>query len=135
MIQKESGYPLNVIKQFHSVKEYEVFKNAGLSPRMVNGRLALARTDINLNQYDPVSKLTNLQRMQKGLSPLDASGKSFELHHIGQNAKGTLAILTSAEHDAAALHGYKAVSEINRTAFNQVRKEFWKSMAKILGGV
>ena len=134
LIQKESGYPLNVIKQFHSMKEYEVFKNAGLQTKMVNGHLALVRSDINLSQYDAASKMTNLQRMAKGLAPLDATGKSYELHHIGQSAKGTLAILTSAEHDAAALHGYKAVSEINRKAFDKIRKEFWKSMAKILSG-
>lgn len=134
LIQKESGYPLDVIKQFHSFKEYEVFKNAGLTPRMVNGRLALARTDINLFQVDPVSGKTNLELMRLGRAPLDATGKAFELHHIGQNAKGTLAILTSSEHDAAALHGYKMASEIDRQAFDKIRKAFWKSMANILGG-
>lgn len=52
MIQKETGYPLNIIKQFHTYDEYLVFKNAGLQSRMINGQLALVRSDINLNRID-----------------------------------------------------------------------------------
>lgn len=136
LIQQESGYPLNVIKEFHSYKEYQVFKDAGLKPHMVNGKLALTRTDIDLTRVDEFGK-TNLQRMLDGNPPLDLMGKPFELHHIGQKSNGTLAILTSTEHDAAALHGFIGTSEINRTAFGQVRKEFWSAMGKILasGGI
>ena len=39
-IQKESAYPLEVIKQFKSYKEYEIYKDAGLYTKMVNGKLA-----------------------------------------------------------------------------------------------
>ncbi len=131
VIQKETGYPLDVIKQFHSTKEYEVFKNAGLKAEMVNGKAALVRNDIDLSKIDEFGR-TNLQRMQKGLSPLDASGKSYELHHIGQETDATLAILTQAEHDNAALHGFKAISEIDRPEFAVIRKNFWKTMAKLL---
>lgn len=41
VLQKESGYPLDVIKQFKSMDEYNVYKNAGLKAQMVNGKLAL----------------------------------------------------------------------------------------------
>lgn len=133
LIQKESGYPLNVIKQFHSVEEYNVFKNAGLQPQMLNGQLALVRSDIDINQIDEFGK-TNLQRMLEGKAPLDSSGKAFELHHVGQKNNGTLAILTSAEHDSAALHGFVAESEIDRAAFRIVREEFWETMAVVLSG-
>ena len=134
MIQKETGYPLNVIKQFHSYDEYLVFKNAGLESHMINGQLALVRSDINLNRVDECGK-TNIERMLSGKSPLDSAGKSFELHHIGQKNNGSLAILTSKEHDAAVLHGYVEKSEIDRKAFNEVRKpEFWKTMGSILSG-
>lgn len=130
-IQKESKYPLDVIKQFHSKKEYEVFKNAKLKPVMVNDKTALVRNDIKLDLVDEFGR-TNLQRMKAGLSPLDANGSTYELHHIGQEADATLAILTQTEHDNAVLHGFKAISEIDRKAFSVTRKEFWKTMAVLL---
>ena len=134
MIQKETGYPLNIIKQFHTYDEYLVFKNARLQSRMINGQLALVRSDINLNRIDEYGR-TNLERMLSGKAPLDSTGKPFELHHIGQKNNGSLAILTSTEHDAASLHGYVQQSEIDRKAFNEVRKpEFWKTMGRILSG-
>lgn len=134
MIQRETGYPLNIIKQFHSYDEYLVFKNAGLQSRMVNGQLALVRSDIDLSRVDEFGR-SNLERMFNGKAPLDSTGKPFELHHIGQKNNGSLAILTSKEHDAISLHGYVEHSEIDRNAFNNVRKpEFWKTMAKILSG-
>lgn len=134
MIQKETGYPLNIIKQFHSYNEYLVFKNAGLQSRMMNGQLALVRSDINLSRVDEYGR-TNLERILSGKAPLDSTGKPFELHHIGQKNNGSLAILTSKEHDAASLHGFVSKSEIDRDAFNATRKpEFWKTMGRILSG-
>ena len=133
LIQQESGFPLNVIKEFHNMKEYAAIKNAGLHPEMINGKLALVRNDIDLFKVDEFGR-TNLQRMKSGLAPLDSTGKSFELHHIGQKNDGTIAILTSAEHDNPALHGFKSVSEIDRPAFDKIRSEFWKAMAKIMSG-
>ena len=47
-IQQESGYPLSIIKQFHTVEEYTVFKNAGLQAEMIGGKLTLVRPDIDL---------------------------------------------------------------------------------------
>lgn len=134
MIQKETGYPLNIIKQFHSYDEYLVFRNAGLQSRMINGQLALVRSDINLSRVDEYGR-TNLERMLSGKAPLDSTGKPFELHHIGQKNNGSLAILTSKEHDAASLHGFVSKSEIDRDAFNATRKpEFWKTIGIILSG-
>ncbi len=126
-IQKESGYPLQVIKQFHTVDEYNVFKNAGLTPQMVNGQLALVR-NIDISLVDEYGR-TNLQRMQNGLAPLDAAGKPYELHHIGQKNNGTIAILTADEHNASVLHGFKTSSEIDRPEFARIRKAFWKAIA------
>ena len=131
-IQKETGYPPEVIEQFHNMEEYEVFKQAGLKAKMVNGKLSLIR-DIDLKKVDNMGR-TNLQRMKEGLSAIDADGKYFELHHIGQEADGTLAILSQAEHDSKALHGFKTVSEIDRPEFASVRKKFWKDLANVLEG-
>lgn len=130
-IQRESKYPLDMIKEFHTMDEYNVFKEANLKASFINGKSALIRNDIDLNIKDEYGQ-TNLERMFKGLAPLDDSGKSFELHHVGQRNDGTIAILTSKEHDNAVLHGFKNISEINRKEFEQIRIDFWKTMATIL---
>lgn len=104
-IQKESKYPLDVIKQFKNMDEYNIYKNAGLRTQMVNGKLALVR-DIDLNFKSTLAdgtEVTNLERMAQGLAPLDpATGKYYQLHHVNQDANGTLAILKEAEHQGNA---------------------------------
>lgn len=131
LIQKESGFPIEVIEQFHTLEEYNAFKAANLKTTMVNGKMALVRDDIDLNLIDEAGH-TNLERMKLGLPALDETGKSYELHHIGQSADGTLAILTQAEHDNVYLHGFKTISEIDRDVFAKIRKNFWKTMATLL---
>lgn len=135
VLQKESGYPLDVIKQFKSMDEYNVYKNAGLKAQMVNGKLALVQ-DIDLNFKSTLAngtEVTNLERMRQGLAPLDpATGKYYQLHHINQNADRTLAILKEAEHqgNASILNTVGKDSEIIRKDFAKVRKEFWISFAE-----
>lgn len=127
-IQKESKYPLDVIKQFSSREQYEICKSAGLSPQMVNGNIALIRK-IDPNLVDDMGR-TNLQRMQQGLAAIDSNGASFELHHIGQHADSTLAMLTKAEHmqggnnkiwhvfgEATEVHGPGNTWDIQRQEF------------------
>ncbi len=140
VIQKESGYPLDVIAQMKSMDEYKVYQDAGLKAQMINGKIALVQ-DINL---DFVSELpngemaTNLERMVLGYAPIDpATGKTLQLHHIGQKADATLAVLNEAQHqgNAAILNTAGKVSEIDRPGFDGVRREFWKAFAKSVGGV
>lgn len=131
MIQKESKYPLKVISEIHNMEEYNALKVANAKPVMINGQTALLRGDIDPNLVDEFGR-TNLVRMQKGLSPLDASGTPIELHHIGQTNDATLITLTKAEHDSSALHGFKMVSEIDREGFNITRSKFWKSVANLI---
>lgn len=134
-IQKESGYPLDVIKTFKTKEQYEICKEAGLRPEMVNGKIDLVR-DIDLNFKDEFGR-TNLERMQKGLAALDpATGETYQLHHIGQKMDSTLAILTESEHmqggNNTIWHVLGNESEIDRDIFAQQRKQFWKDMAKLL---
>lgn len=131
LIQRESGFPLNVIRQLHTFDEYQILRDAGLNPQMINGKLALIRTDIDLNRLDEYGR-TNLQRMLKGLAALDDGGKAYELHHLGMKNDGTLSVLTTKEHDAKALHGFFKRSEINRPAFDAERKEFWQALAEFM---
>ena len=137
LIQKESGYPLDVIKQFKSMDQYEICKRAGLRSQMIDGHTALVR-NIDLDFTDEFGR-TNLDRMKQGLAALDpATGESYQLHHIGQKADSTLAILSEAEHmqggnnqiwhelgKATEVHGVGNTWDIQRQAF-------WKAIASAL---
>lgn len=131
LIQKESNLPMDVISQFHSMKEYLVYKEAGLKPVIVNGRVALVQ-DIDLDYVSELpdgTKVTNLERMQSGFAPIEpATGKAYQLHHIGQKADGTLAVLTEDQHlgNSTILNIAGKASEIDRYGFGNTRKEFWK---------
>ncbi|MHC1787566.1 MAG: HNH/ENDO VII family nuclease [Christensenellales bacterium] len=138
-IQRESKYPLDVIKQFKTMDQYKICKDAGLVARMVKGKAALVRP-VDLNFVDDFGR-TNLQRMQSGLSALDPTGTPYELHHIGQKMDSTLAILSKSEHmqggNNSIWHIFGEASEINRSTFAVQKSDFWKIMAETLvsGGV
>ncbi len=143
LIQKESGFPLDVIKQLHSYDEFLVYQDAGLKPVMVNGQTALLQ-NIDLNYVSKLpdgTEVTNLVRMQKGYAPLDPlTGKAYQLHHIGQKSNGTLAVLTESQHqgNASILNIFGKESEIARSEFATVRKEFWEYVGKAIftnGGI
>ncbi len=126
LIQKETKYPLDVIKQFHSMEEYNVFKAANLKSALVNGKTALV-------QQVPMTE-ENIALMKAGKAPLDANGVPFELHHVGQTNDSTLAILTQDQHRGKGtfkiLHDWFGESRIDRKLFDSVTKpEFWKAYA------
>ncbi len=133
-IQKETGYPLDVIKEFHTMKEYETFRDANLKSTIVGNKSALIKSDIDLARIDSKGR-TNLQRMQQGLAPQDSSGISYELHHVGQKKDGTLAILTQSEHDNPAIHGFLERTEAHAEGNNwdAERQAFWKAFASMVG--
>lgn len=132
-IQQESGYPLDVIKQFHTMDEYQAFKNANLKPAVVNNKTALIKTDIDLTRVDAKGR-TNLERMKQGLAPQDSNGISYELHHVGQKKDGTLAIMSQVEHDNPAIHGFLEKTEAHAagTNWDAERQAFWKAFAKLV---
>ena len=139
-IQKESGYPLDVIKNFKSMEQYNICKEAGLTPQMINGKMSLVR-NIDLNFTDEFGR-TNLERMRQGLAALDPStGQAYQLHHIGQEMESTLSILTEAEHmqngNNLIWHELGSDSAINRAVFDKQRQAYWKTLAEILltGGI
>lgn len=139
IIQADSNLPMDVISQLHSMDEYLVYKEAGLKPVMVNGRVALVQNiDLNyVSQLPDGTEVTNLVRMQKGYAPLDpATGKTYQLHHIGQKADGTLAVLTEAQHqgNSAILNIADKASEIDRPGFGNTRKEFWQYVGNYVFG-
>ena len=136
IIQRESGYPIDVIKQFANMDQYYICKEAGLRPQFINNNAALIR-NIDLKFTDEHG-LTNLERMRRGLAALDpATGQAYELHHIGQQMDSTLAILTKAEHmqngNNKIWHLFEGASEIDRPIFDEQRQTFWKALANQLG--
>lgn len=135
-IQRQSGYPPEIIKQFKSMKEYEVYKKAELYPMKINGKEALIRKiDLGYKSDLADHEVTNLERMKLGYSPIDpGTGKPYELHHINQKNDGTLAILTNTEHhdNSSILNTIGKKSEINRKNFSRIKKTaFWKDYARL----
>ena len=133
-IQKESGYPLDVIKQFKSVDEYNIYKKASLAPtQLADGSWALLR-EINWKLVDDMGR-TNVQRVMAGLAPIDSTGMPYELHHIGMKADSPLAILTNAEHHSKAnfsiLHWADEGKNVTDAAWNAQKKEFWNAILKM----
>ena len=131
-IQQETGYPLDTIKQFHNMDEYQAFKDANLKATFINNKTALIKTDIDPTKIDSKGR-TNLERMKQGLAPQDSEGISYELHHVGQKKDGTLAILTQKEHDSSVLHGFLEETEAHAegTNWDAERQAFWKEFAKL----
>jgi len=136
LIQAESNLPIDVISQLHSMDEYLIYKRVGLKPVMVNGKTALVQNiDLDyMSQLPDGTEVTNLARMQKGYAPLDPmTGKAYQLHHVGQNADGTLATLTEPQHqgNSAILHIVGKKKEITDKAWAKQRKEFWEYLGNV----
>lgn len=131
-IKDESGWSDEIINAISSVKEYEIYKKAGLQEVEIDGRKCLIRNDIDWDQKDSMGR-TNTERAEAGLSPINKDGDTIELHHIGQKMDSPLAELTPDEHrgqeNYSVLHDTKKVSEIDRAAFNNERCEHWKARA------
>lgn len=134
-IQKDAKYPLEIIRRFKSMDEYNIYKDAGLEAKLVNGKSALVRP------IDPTIRdgngLTNIERMKRGLAALDVEGNPYELHHVAQEKDGILAILTKAEHRGegsfSKLHDLMRGSDVDHgSEWAKEREGFWKSLAETL---
>lgn len=134
-IQKETKWPLAIVKSLHSYDEFVIYKNAGLQPmKLGSGKFAFAR-EIDWKLIDSKGR-TNVERVSKwGLAPIDSNGKSFELHHVGQKADSPLAMLTWEEHHSSdnysVLHYAEEGKGVADDVWNQQRKEFWEEILKI----
>ena len=134
-VQRDAKYPLEIIRRFKNMDEYNIYKEAGLEVKLVDGKSSLVRP-IDLTIRDG-NGLTNLERMKRGLAALDAEGNPYELHHVAQEKDGILAILTRAEHRGegsfSRLHDLMRGSEVDHDSkWTKEREGFWKSLAKSL---
>lgn len=134
LIQKESKWSMDVIKDIQDLDQYKVIK--GMKEINIDGHRVLVPKDIDLNFKSKLPDgtiVTNLDRTNKNLSPIEAAtGYPYELHHMGQKANGTLVMLTRDQHrgNYSILHTSNKPSEIDRYEFNKVRNKIWKGYVK-----
>lgn len=133
-IQLRNKRSMDVIKDIQDLDQYEVIK--GMKEINIDGHRVLVPKNIDPNFKSKLPDgtiVTNLTRARKGYSPIEVgTGFSYELHHMGQKANGTLVMLTRDQHrgNYSILHTSTKASEIDRPAFDKVRKEIWKGYAK-----
>lgn len=97
-IKEETNWCDEIIDNIMNMKQYEVLKNASLKEVVINERKCLIKENIDLD-YTDEDDVTNKDRIARGLAPLDSkTGKSLELHHLGQKADSPLVELTEEEH-------------------------------------
>lgn len=108
------------------IQEKEFYDEIGLHLRDVNGKPVLVRDDIDPLRRDALGR-TNLERMERGLAPIDENGESYHLHHVNQKNDGVLAELTEREHyDNYDLLHRGDGEVIDRPGFDKIRAEHWK---------
>ena len=135
-IKDETGWSDEIIESIESMKEYDIYKNAGLQEVEINGKKCLVRSDIDWEQKDEYGR-TNRERVEKTppLSPININIETIELHHIGQKANSPFAELTKKEHmldgNNQILHDTsKRESEIDRNGeFKKEKQEHWLERA------
>ena len=137
LIQKTSKWPLDAIKNIHSMEEYNIYKEAKLIPtKLPDGELVFLR-QIDWTLTDAYGR-TNVQRVGANLAPIDATGTPFELHHVGQRADSPLAILSWAEHHSSGnykvLHYAEQGKDISDAAWNKQKQDVWKAILKTVQG-
>ena len=132
-IGRQSKYSTDVNEYVSTTKELKVYQNENLEEDKINDRMILKNNDINLNFKD-VKGRTNLDRMKKGLAPLDEDGRPYNLHHIGQKADSPLAELKDNVHkkNDAVLHDKNIPTEVHGGDINwdRERSNHWKARAK-----
>jgi len=132
-INKQSGYGSDVNQYITTIKELDVYQNEKLEEAKVNDRIVLQDNRIDLNRKDAKDR-TNLERMQKGLAPLDEDGRPYNLHHIGQKSDSPLAELKDGVHKEkdVILHDKTISTEVHGGNINwdSERANHWKQRAK-----
>lgn len=129
-------YPPDIIRSLHSIDEYNIFQQLKLKPKVVNGKTSLVQKIDWDFIGDVADGRTNRQRVEAGLAPLDPSGKSYNLHHIGQKQDSPLAILTDEQHKGynSILHantGQKPGEVDHGNPFAKQKHMFWSSILEM----
>lgn len=152
-IHQQTGWSYETIGYIRSMEEANIYIRAGLVERVVGGRKALVRTDINwsdfsirrnlwlkngdqnnkLKDWDKWAEYNNADLIGEGYPPRDGNGDPYELHHIGQSQESPFAELTWQEHmgdgNNIILHPSHE-SEIDRELFGKEKSAYWQARFK-----
>lgn len=105
-------------------------------------RRVYQRNDIDINYYDEVTGLTNLERMQAGKPPIGSDGKPIQLYHILQGESGPMVEIRETIHQGyySQLHGliedgasFRNDPILNKQ-YNNFRRSYWKWRAEQIIG-
>ncbi|GAB7140867.1 hypothetical protein RsTz2092_08210 [Deferribacterales bacterium RsTz2092] len=129
-ILAREDYPESIADAVETILQYDIFNKAGLKPANIEGIPALIRSDIEIEgQLSNVNgeKLTNLQRMERGLAPLAKNGTPVELHYLGQGEGAPVAELLRTEHKGSM--NYRILHP-KRDCGGRDTSNHWKARAK-----
>ena len=106
-------------------------------------RRVYQRNDIDINYYDEVTGLKNLERMQAGRPPIGSDGNPIQLHHILQKEAGPMVEIRETTHQEYYLQLHGLIEDgasfrndpILNKQYNNFRRSYWKWRAEqIIGG-
>jgi hypothetical protein len=126
----------NVTDDIPTKKSYKQSRKNWNMETTVNGKKVYQNDDLfDPHQLDGMNR-SNIERMEKGLAPLDFEGKSIELHHLIQHDKSSIAEITMDMHNKwnSTIHMYPNGGKpdgwkIDRDAFDKWRDSYWKNRA------
>lgn len=98
----------------------------------INGQTYIQNSELfEITQIDPKGR-SNLIRMEKGLAPIDKSGKPINLHHEYQMNNARRVEISFGEHKGkhSSLH-QNQTSEIDHKSWNKERMAYWRERAKM----
>lgn len=136
-ISELSNYSDAINKNISTQYELKKYEKIGLTEDVIDGKAALIRHDIDFSYVSEYKGelLTNYQRMEQGLAPIDSqTGRPIELHHIGQYRDSPLAELTHEEHDDKnKIFHYELPTDVHDDdqAWRLRRQQHWKDRARI----
>lgn len=139
-IKEETGWSDEIVEYISSWKEYEIYREADLKEVEIGDKKCLIRDDIDWEQVDEKGR-TNIERIKRGLAPLDKNAEAIQLHHIGQHADSPLAELTFEEHrcngNDTILHDKTKETETHGegSTWDTERQAYWKDRGNYNEGV
>jgi len=134
-INKQSNYSTNINQYISTTDELNVYQNEKLEEYEISDKYILKDNRIDHTLEDSRGR-TNLERMRKGLAPLDKDGRPYNLHHIGQKSDSPLAELKDSVHkeNDGILHDKTIPTEVHGGDGNwdSQRASYWKKRAKLI---
>ncbi len=133
-LQKNTHWSNELITRIRSAQEANLYIQYRLKEHRLGDAWCFLPEDLDLEYKDKKGR-TNAQRLMKKKPPKDSNGKSYEVHHIGQDPDAPLAVLTWQQHHGkgidAVLHNKKADSRINRNTFSTQKRKMWEEIYKL----